>query len=480
MKKFVVCIFLCVGFANFMGAQNYTPRIEPCPCLMKIDSGLKSVCGYLVVPENRQKANDNKIKIPFVFARRPEQSATKDIILFTTGGPGYASIQVGDSLKANSPYFLAGGFIFFDQRGTKNAKPCLDCEGIDEAVIRAYKENLPKDSLVGLAVKQCRQKFSAQGVDLSAYTTIESAADINDLRKVLNIESLTLTGISYSGGLMQTVVRNHPEGIKSIILNSPLPSFVNYEEHALSNINEALNFIFSSVEADSAQNARYPNLKQRFQQYFTSISNKKFSFKYTEKQSSKVLKLQYTKDELLGIVVDRIYNDQYQTVPSVIADLINGKHETYIKESFDNIFGGNKNISYGMRLSVYCTEQILHSDTRIEQQQNTIFPWLSGYSFNDPNHAICDCWNVKPEPPIAKTPVYSTIPALVTAGSIDPWCGVFYSRLIKRTMPNAQVLIFKNKAHGTGYGDDFNTFLGKFLKNPYEKLVSDSKDISVE
>ena len=231
-------------------AQSYTPQIEQCPCLMKVDQRLKTVCGYLVVPENRKKPSGNRVKVPFLFARRPDQDSTKNIVLYTTGGPGYATIPVGDSLRYRADALSFGGYIFFDQRGTRNAKPCLDCDGITEAVRNAYRYNLKKDSLVAIAVTNCRKKFEKTGIDLSAYNTIESAADIADLKKVLNIDSLTLFGISYSGGLMLTVLRNHPRGIKSLLLNSPLPSYVNYEEHALFNHNEALNELFLRVESD--------------------------------------------------------------------------------------------------------------------------------------------------------------------------------------------------------------------------------------
>jgi hypothetical protein len=482
MKKAIVSFFLgCLS--QFAFAQNYTPTIELCPCMIKLDTRLKSVCGYLVVPENRQKPQGRKVKMPFVFVRKPEQSATKDIILTMTGGPGYSTLANLDTLDYDSGFFNYGSFVFFDQRGTKKTVPCLDCEGVDAAIQRAYRESLSQDSLVGIAVKKCRQKFVAQGIDLSAYTTLESAADIADLRKVLGIQSWTLSGISYSGGLMLTVARQYPEGIKSLILDSPLPSFVNYEEHALSNHNEAINQIFENIAADSAQNTQFPNLKQRFQDYFTSIECKKFEIQYQEKGSTKPLKIQYSKKELLEVVFDKLNNNAYNTyntLPTVITDLINGKHEAYVKTVLDNKFSGDKGLSYGMRLSVYCSEQIAHSDKVLVQQQDQIFPYFAGYPFNNLNHNICACWQVKPEPVFVKTPVYSTLPALITGGVLDPWCRPFYSQLIKRTMPNSHVLIFKNRAHGTGFGEDNTGFLKPFLENPQQKPVYSGKNVRVE
>jgi hypothetical protein len=124
-----------------------------------------------------------------------------------------------------------------------------------------------------------------------------------------------------------------------------------------------------------------------------------------------------------------------------------------------------------MRLSVYCSEQIAYSDKKKIKEQDKILPWLAGYPFNNVNHTICDCWRVKPEPAYVKTPVYSKIPALATAGSLDPWTRPFYIQLIKRTMPNAQLLIIKDKAHGAGFGSGL---LDKFIADPYQKLIFNS------
>lgn len=480
MKKAILLILLLGYFPVISFAQNYTPLIEPCPCLMKVDQRLKTVCGNLVVPENRQKPNGNKVKIPFVFARRPDQDSTRNIVLMTTGGPGYATISPGDSMTFNSGRLAFGGFISFDQRGTKNAKPCLDCEGIDEAIRRAYTENLSKDSLVAIAVTNCRQKFIKQGIDLSAYNTVESAADISDLIQLLKIKSVTLLGISYSGGLMLTVVRNHPESIKSLLLNSPLPSYVNYEEHALFNHQEALNHLFDNLEADSVQNNNFPDLRRRFQSYFTSISGSRFTIRYLPQGAADSLTIHYSKNELLDAVIDRMNNADFKNVPAVIRDLINGQHEKYIREVLDGKFRGNSSLSYGMRLSVYCSEQIAYSDKKLVRKQDEYLPWLSGYPFNNVNHEICDCWKVKPAPEYMKTPVYSNIPALVSSGGYDPWTRPFYNRLIRRTMPNAQLLLNKERAHVAGFGPPGTSFLTDFIKDPYRKLVSTDKNTIVE
>jgi len=77
---------------------------------------------------------------------------------------------------------------------------------------------------------------------------------------------------------------------------------------------------------------------------------------------------------------------------------------------------------------------------------------------------------------IAKTPVYSNIPVLLSAGDTDPYCP-FYNDIIHHFMPNSQRLMFIDKSHGpllnTRYGDEI---LARFLADPMQKVVANGKD----
>lgn len=475
----LLLFFLSVLTAKAL-AQVYAPKIEPCPCKIKVEKGVIAQCGYLVVPENRRQPAKATVKIPFIFVRKPGMDSVRNITLYTTGGPGYSTTTGITQINLNSGFMKYGGFIAFDQRGTKKAIPSLDCREVDEAIKRAYRENVSKDSLVQLAVKSCREKFVEQGIDLSAYNTIESAADINDLRKALHIQSMVLVGLSYSGGLMLTVARNHPEGVKALVLNSPLPGFVNYEEHGLINMNEAFEQIFENVAADSLQNDQYNDLRERFHSYFTKITSKQFAIRYRPKGSPDSLAIRYGKAELLDAIINRMDNGRLKTVPFVIDEIIKGKHDSYVREVLDGIFEGDTSRSLGMRYSVYCSEQIAYSDPKLIAMQDKILPWLSGYPFNNVDGKVCDCWKVKSEPSQAKTPIYSTIPALISAGDADPWCSPFYNTLIKRYMPNAQLLVIHNRAHGSGFSADGFDYLEGFMTNPGKKIISKSSNVKVE
>jgi hypothetical protein len=209
-----------------------------------------------------------------------------------------------------------------------------------------------------------------------------------------------------------------------------LPAFVTYEESALNNINEALDQVFANCAADSS--AVHKDLKARFQRYFTNLGNRRFLIRYQE------------------------------------------------KKGMDSITAGNPSVSLGMRYSVYCSGQIAFADKSVIAAQEKRFPWLAGYVFNNVNHPICDCWKVRPVPRAIRLPVRSAVPALISAGDADPWCRPSYNRLIKRGMPNAQLLILHDKGHGAGYSAGGVNYSDVFMNAPMQPIKASGSGVVIE
>jgi pimeloyl-ACP methyl ester carboxylesterase len=188
-----VVLFALNSFAQ--KSNLYSPKIEPCPCQFKADSSLQTNCGYLIVPENRTKPNSMFIKLPYIYVRSANPKSKPDPVLYTTGGPGGSSLNAVESIHYFE-FMKDRDFISFEQRGTKYALPCLECEEINDAVKLSYQKNQSKDSLINLATINCRNRQLAKGIDISGYNTAEITDDIEDLRKLLNIDSLNLIGLS--------------------------------------------------------------------------------------------------------------------------------------------------------------------------------------------------------------------------------------------------------------------------------------------
>ncbi len=494
---FAVPIFL--GFALTVSAQKQkAPRIEACDCNFKldprylaiapaslksdtvfqnkIDASFKTECGYLLVPENRKKINSKTIKLPFIIVRSKNPNKRKDPIFFTGGGPGTSSLNWANGIS-KSTLINDRDCIAFEQRGTKYAIPYLRRFDLDLAIREAYRKNLSKDSMAVIGANQYKKSLKKAGIDITGYNTDETVTDIHDLLNVLKIDSVNLFGISYSGGLMLSVLRKDDTKIRSLVLNSPLPNFTPIDEDEPANFMEALNIIFDRIESDTLAKNLYGNQKERFQQYFNSIINKKFYLPYVENGKTDTMNIEYTKNDLLEIIVNSMFGPTaIKDVPVIINNIINGNHSEYMKSKLNDIFNGNP-APNGMRIAVYCADQSAYNNPEVEKRLYEIYPFLEGYHINDVYNAICDCWKVPAVSPTTKQPFYSNKPVLIGDGELDPACRPLYMYMIQHYMPNAQSFVFKNLSHGVG-GKDFYEMTQKFIDNPFEKIHTDSKDIS--
>jgi pimeloyl-ACP methyl ester carboxylesterase len=215
--------------------SEQVPRFEPAPCpkLPGTEELAKASCGYLVVPENHNRPTGRTIRL--MVAKYPASSAEKraDPVVYLAGAPGdIAPLDVNGFIAAD---FIRDRDIYVvSQRGTMFSEPALTCAADDDFArellgLGFYSEATKRAHLA--ATEACHRDLAATGADLSAYNSTESAADFADLRKVLGIAAWNVYGMSYGSYLAQTLMRDHPEGIRSVVLDSVLPTTYNVAEN---------------------------------------------------------------------------------------------------------------------------------------------------------------------------------------------------------------------------------------------------------
>ena len=165
------------------------------------------------------------------------------------GGPGanaiaQAQILVSVGLSQNRD------LIIMNQRGVADTLSLLTCPEIDQFNARAV--GLPYDSpdtgtLHVAATKACHDRLAGQGIDLSNFYTSGNSADFADLGKALKINQWNVYGLSYGTDLALSLMRDHPRGIRSVIIDSVVPPSAASLGWTWTNVNEGINNIFHSA-----------------------------------------------------------------------------------------------------------------------------------------------------------------------------------------------------------------------------------------
>ena len=226
----ILCLAVTVLSCTHQAVRAKPASFEPGACPNPIvpgephfDLDAEFKCGYLTVPEDRSRPDGRMIRI--AIARLPAQSPTprSDPIVFLAGGPGGSGLL---EQSAASGWNTDRDVIFVSQRGTLKANPFLSCPEIDEFTERSAQLVMadPATSAASAAATSaCRDRHAREGWDLAAYNTTENAADVADLRTALGVAEWNVYGVSYGTNLALQLLRDHPEGIRAMVLDGVVP-----------------------------------------------------------------------------------------------------------------------------------------------------------------------------------------------------------------------------------------------------------------
>lgn len=166
--------------------------------------------GTLEVPEDRTRPS-RRIALRYVrfAAITPHPGAP---IIYLAGGPGASGIE--SARGARFGVFMAlravADVIALDQRGTGQSGGALDCSERYQAPLDQPLTPTGLADAVGEAARRCADRLVAEGVALTGYNTLESVADLEDLRRALGAERLTLWGTSYGTTLALAALQRVP------------------------------------------------------------------------------------------------------------------------------------------------------------------------------------------------------------------------------------------------------------------------------
>ena len=451
------------------------PRIERGECAVPIPPKEKAECGYLIVYEDRRANKGRTIRLPFITMKSESATPFPDPILYTGGGPGSSSLgQVKN--RRYIPYLKNRDYILFEQRGTKYAQPSLECPEVSEALLDAAKRNLTNSASANAelkAVRSCREKLRRSGINLSAYNSAASAADIEDLRRLSSYEKWNLYGISYSTRLMLTVMRFYPNGIRSVLLDSVLPPSVSYDETSVDGVVRSLNLIFASCKADVECNAAYPELEKQFYSLVQRLDAKPISVDVKASRNEAITSLMLNGGDVVNGVYSALETGyKLASLPSLISRAEQNDHQALAALAETKL--DVSNFALGMRYSVWCVEEMpFQNRSLIKNQITTVYPKLKGFSIQSTFPAICDAWRVKPASKIENEPVSSNIPALILAGEYDPDTPPNWGKLAARTLPNSRFFELPGTSHVPTFGSTCAQELGEaFFNNPQSSLDS--------
>ena len=272
-----------IPWTALQAAQPPRPTSIPCPAGVPAGEveGKTVQCGVVAVPENHQHPDGRQIDLTYAVFKSRSLSPQPDPVIVLHGGPAQNAIP-------NLTYFMplvqrqrqTRDVILFDQRGSalSGELSCFPSRfALDEAIkpegspwaaqYAALRERLrnpvdPDDEFL-LPMYLCARSLKMHGADLDQYRTTASAHDVALLATALGHPRVNLYGFSYGTYLAQRVMREHPQRLRSVVLDSTLPQQAAVDKVTLSVAENVLLNLMDDCQHDAACRAAYPGLKAR-------------------------------------------------------------------------------------------------------------------------------------------------------------------------------------------------------------------------
>jgi pimeloyl-ACP methyl ester carboxylesterase len=180
--------------------------------------------GTMFVPVNRSNPESGVLGLEvYRFKASPEAASGTPPIFRLYGGPNFLGLaenlaRPGFYEADIQPYTQVADLVVVSQRGIGPSKPTTLCDRGPESPLDAPVSRDAVEAATRQMAEACKAYWDGQGLDLRGFTIVEAAADVNDVRRALGYDKITLWGGSFGSHWGMAIMRYHPGIVARAIL----------------------------------------------------------------------------------------------------------------------------------------------------------------------------------------------------------------------------------------------------------------------
>jgi pimeloyl-ACP methyl ester carboxylesterase len=408
----------------------------------------------LVVPAVRTAPSAGVLELRFFRFPATTQRPTEPI-LYLAGGPGDA----GSGDLAGMPAVLLDSlrsiadFIVLDQRGTGHSESRdLGCPpGPQLPLGRPGNPSLDLPPIQAHA-RQCVEAWRSRGIDLAAFTTEESADDVESLRSSLGAPKIALLGGSYGSHLALSVMRRHPSAITRAALFGIEGPDQTFKRPFL--VDSILVRLGELARSDSVYRHALPDVEATVRRLAQRLAARPESVTVDGRV---VIVGDWDLRKRIADALGR--NGPMRQLPGAILTMERGDFRDLGRWAL----GWRRGAAWSaMGVAMDCASWA--SPARLALIARESRTALVGATVDYPFPDVCD---VVPVPRLSdsfRAPLASQIPALLVTGDLDARTPVANTDEIARDMPNAHVLVVEHGGHGLMGYPEINPIMLAFFR----------------
>jgi pimeloyl-ACP methyl ester carboxylesterase len=399
--------------------------------------------GRLVVRENRSKPNSNLIELAFT---RLKSSATNPgpPTVYLDGGPGSSAIAIAryaEYMRAFMKLREVGDVILLDQRGVGLSRPNLTRISPESLPLNFFENEAEALRIIKERSRDAVDFFRAQGVDLAAYNSIESASDIDDLRKALGVAKVNLVGFSYGTHLGLAAIRYHGDHLNRVALMGT--EGPNHTQKLPSTSQKAIENLSKLVAQDPTVGAKVPDLSGLLKRILDRLEKEPATVRITDRRANRPVDVRVGKFGLqIILMMDLGDTSDLPIFPALLYTIDKGDYSIlarFIERRYNQIGAGVPVMMEVMDSSSGATRD------RIAQIKREARDALLGNVMN-----FLDVGDVFGNPDLGdeyRSPIHTSVPTLFFSGTLDSSTPPFQVEEVRKYFKSSVHITVVNAGH---------------------------------
>ncbi|MBB6092467.1 pimeloyl-ACP methyl ester carboxylesterase [Povalibacter uvarum] len=380
--------------------------------------------------------------------------ALPDPIVPLMGGPGEEAISAAAYYSEQFASLLdKRDLVLIDQRGTGRSS-ALNCDMYrDEEAAENLQNFFPPS-----AVRRCaRQHASA---DLSAYSYLRFADDLEYVRRKLGYGPMNLFAGSYGTRAAQIFLKTHPQSARTAYLGSVVPLDVVIPLPMAKALQDVFEKTFGACAADSECHAAFPNLRAEFNEVLTRLDK---GVKVSVPGGA--VETQLPRGRFVEWLRARLYRAETAAqVPWFIHQAYVGNWNPIVETILSDTSrrdSAESPVSFGLFFAIACSGDIafLEEASVAPQSQGT---FLGDYRVRQ-QEVACKEWPTVRLPANYRDPVRTSVPTLFVSGDTDPATPLWFTERVAPGFTERAEVVLRNRGH-TEWSDCVGKLYEQFVR----------------
>lgn len=409
-------------------------------------------CGTVEVPRHYDEPAGETVEVAVAVLSELDAADPGQPLLLLGGGPGEELIElVLTQPGLRGLYAISREVVVMDQRGAGESTPALRCPEVAGAGLQATSSDV--EALLA-DVADCRSRLAGEGRDLEAFNHAANTHDVEMVRRALGYEQLDVRAASYGAELALRVADRYPDGIRSLVLSSPLDPRASYLHRTAAGFERALDRVGEACAAEPRCADEVGELDAHLASVVERLAGRPEEVTVQPPRGEPVT-VTYDPATFLNNVFLLFYLGEsgVSLLPAVVDAAADGDLEAMARIAVGVSRQMEESVSVGMHLSMVCTgEGARYSPeaARAEIDSPLIaehwFPAsaVAGGAADD----VCEQWDVDAVEAAEHDSLEVDAPTLLVTGAFDHVTPPTFGERLAGALPSSHLIEVPGAGHG--------------------------------